>query len=68
MLSSTIARIKKWFSQPFSYKSEITLALACKLLLLYGLWVLCFSAPATAPADSDRVAHILLGKVNAPQS
>jgi hypothetical protein len=42
----------------------MTLALACKFLLLYALWVICFSIPATVPVDGDRVAHALLEKSN----
>jgi hypothetical protein len=64
MLSILIARYKKWFTKPFSYKAEITLVLTCKFLLLYGLWALCFSFPAAMPVDSDRVAHALLEKSN----
>jgi len=55
-----IERVKKWFAKPFSYKSELALALTCKFLLLYGLWAVCFSSPAVTPLDSDHVAHILL--------
>ncbi len=55
-----ISRIKKWSAKPFSYKSELTLVIICKFLLLYGLWVLCFSSAANMPVDSDHVARILL--------
>ena len=59
MLSPMIERVKKWFAKPFSYKSELSLALTCKLLLLYGLWAVCFSSPAVTRFDNEVAAHIL---------
>ena len=52
---------------------EITVALALKLLVLYGLWYFFFSQPAihsmTEGMDSDRVAAMLIApppKINEP--
>jgi hypothetical protein len=62
MFISMFDRIKKWLKRPFSYRSELALALACKFLLLYGLWALCFSIPAAVPVDDERVAQVMLEK------
>jgi hypothetical protein len=55
-------------------RREITIALAVKLLLLYGLWYVFFSHPSihgmTEGMDPDRVAAVLIAapppKINEP--
>jgi len=48
--------------RPLPLKWEITLALVCKLLLLYVIWALWFDQPVPKEQRADSTARIILNR------